>query len=428
MLSIHYKRSFNFLREIIVKKFFLTYMKHFGFGLLFFGFALQSFAAPSFNGIIGAGLLVQPEADFKLPDLSAEAFFASQIDISTKLLMRTEFSVFIDSIIGENFLKDIPAYFSINELSLNYVGSLGSITQLASVFIGETDPIGSDLLLRRLFGVPSFTSRILETSQSLSSAQLYPMSGLGASYTLKAITNIAGSVYFYYNKENIASTLPSSVEDTSLNIDFRLSGVLPWTLVDLSAGFTLPFEKLDADGEEVILLVRKANLHAGLSLFIGSSHTSSLLLQAGLIKLVISPNPNLNEKVVTLKDLTLLVEPRFKAQNLGIALSLFNIPPQVAKKLFYIENPLGVNVSLFYSTFAKLGFQGELGLHTTLSVPESTFELSAKDLVMQIAPYIKADIGGGSLNAAIKCKVFNFTSFSKAVENTSLSVGYKTQI
>lgn len=388
---------------------------------------LYSHASPSFNGIIGAGLLVQPKPALKLPTVNAEAFFASQIDLSTNILLRAEFSVFTDTIIGENFLKDIPAYFSLNELSLTYVGSIGSTSQIASVFIGETDPIGSDIFLRRLFGMPSFTSRILETQQSLSSAQLYPMSGFGASYALKTSSNLATALYFYYNKINIASNLPND-DDTSLNIDARFSGVWTWFLFDMTAGLTLPFEKYDADNEEVILLIRKADFHSGLSLFIGSSYSSSFLLQAGLIKLVFSPNTSLNEEVVSLKDITLLVEPRFKAKNLGLAFSLFNIPPQVAQKLFYIENPLGVNVSVYYNPLGETSFQGEIGIHSTLSVPESDINISVEDLNIQIAPYIKTNIGGGSLNAAIKCKIHNMKDFKTAVENTSFSIGYKAQL
>ena len=132
--------------------------------LFFVGF--QGYAAPSSNGIIGAGLLVQPMPQYELPDLFAEAFFASQIDLSQSLLIRTEFSVFTDSIIGDNFLKDIPAYFSLNELSLTYVGNLGTISQLASVFIGETDPIGSDLFLRRLLGFPVLHHAFLKQAKA----------------------------------------------------------------------------------------------------------------------------------------------------------------------------------------------------------------------------------------------------------------------
>lgn len=414
--------------EIIVKNHHVTKIKRFILFSIFILVSLTSFASPSSNGIVGAGLVIQPMPSFDLPDLYAESFFASQIDFSNKLLIRTEFSVFTASIIGENFLKYIPAFFSLNEFSLSYLSSLGDTTQIATIFIGETDPIGSDLFLRRLFGVPSFTSRILETSQSLSSAQLYPMSGLGASYTIKANNNIATALYFYYNKFNIASNLPEIDDATSLNIDARFAGVLPWALLDLSAGFTLPFEKYDADDEKVILLIRKADLHAGLSLFLGSSYTSSFLFQAGLIKLVFSPNSDLNEQVISLKDITLLIEPRFITNNIGFSFCLFNIPPQVAQKLFYIENPLGINLSFFYNTLAKFSFQGEIGVHTTLSVPESSLDFSNGDVVIQIAPYIKADIGGGSLNAAIKSKILQFTSFGSAVENSSLSIGYKVQL
>ncbi|HOQ93210.1 MAG TPA: hypothetical protein PKW26_06290, partial [Treponemataceae bacterium] len=121
-----------------MKKKYNTKIRHIVLVIALFFVGFQGYAAPSSNGIIGAGLLIQP-MPHELPDLFAEAFFASQIDLSQSLLIRTEFSVFTDSIIGDNFLKDIPAYFSLNELSLTYVGSLGTISQLASVFIGETD-------------------------------------------------------------------------------------------------------------------------------------------------------------------------------------------------------------------------------------------------------------------------------------------------
>ncbi|HPX25463.1 MAG TPA: hypothetical protein PLG87_01550, partial [Treponemataceae bacterium] len=264
--------------------------------------------------------------------------------------------------------------------------------------------------------------------------------------------NMASGVYLYYNKTTLLQNIPAvqpendeeeiedpvtpvepiivtqNVDNESLNIDLRFAGAWPAITLDFAAGFTLPFEKTDSNEEKVILLIRRADLHTGISMLIGSSYTSSLLFQAGLIKLIFNPNEEEEEKVLAFKDVYILIEPRFVAKNVGFAFSLYNIPPEVSERLFYISNPLGVNVSIYSSNIQILGKPSQFGAHITLSVPESTIQITPDMLNLQVAPFATMNIGGGKLDAAVMCNVLGITNFNTFIQNTRVSIGYKVQL
>ncbi len=410
----------------------------------------------------GAGLSFQPIPNTILPELYTDAFFAGQFDISQNIILRADVSVYTDNILGDNILKNTPAYFSLDEVSITYSGFLGTLSHYLSAFVGESDPIGSDLFVRRHFGIPAFGSKIAETQRSITGTKIYPMSGIGASYILRLPFNMASGVYLYYNKTSLLQNVPVVPDDTapaedpaetdaaedeveapvtpaepivsqmidneSLNVDLRFAGAWPAVTLDFTAGFTLPFEKTDSDDQKVILLIRRADLHTGLSMLIGSSYTSSLLFQAGLIKLIFNPNEEENEKVLAFKDVYILIEPRFVAKNVGFAFSLYNIPPEVSERLFYISNPLGVNVSIYTSNIQILGKPSQFGAHITLSVPESTIQITPDMLKLQVAPFGTMNVGGGKMDAAIMCNVLGISSFDTFISNTRFSIGYKVQL
>ena len=428
---------------------------------LFFTFfltvaVLNVSAVPFFSGMAGAGLSFQPIPNAFLPELYTDAFFAGQFDISQNIIFRADVSVYTDNILGDNILKNTPAYFSLDEVSITYSGFLGTLSHYLSAFVGETDPIGSDLFLRRHFGIPAFGSKITETQRGITGAKIYPMSGIGASYVLRLPFNMASGVYLYYNKTSLLQNIPAvqtdeadeepaeeaaedpvtpvepiavqAIDNESLNVDLRFAGAWPVITLDFAAGFTLPFEKTDSNEQKVILLIRRADLHTGISMLIGSSYTSSLLFQAGLIKLIFNPNEEDEEKVLAFKDVYILIEPRFVAKNVGFAFSLYNIPPEVSERLFYISNPLGVNVSIYTSNIQILGKPSQFGAHITLSVPESTIQITPDMLNLQVAPFGTMNIGGGKLDAAVMCNVLGITNFDTFIQNTRFSIGYKVQL
>jgi len=408
-------------------------------------------AVPFFSGMAGAGLAFQPVPNAFLPELYTDAFFAGQFDLTQNIILRADVSVYTDNILGDNILKNTPAYFSLDEVSLTYRGFLGVLSHYLSGFVGESDPIGSDLFLRRHFGIPAFGSKITETQRGITGTKIYPMSGIGGSYVLRLPFNMASGVYLYYNKTSLLQnvpvvpdpadettpagegtaetvTIPQMVDNESLNIDMRFAGAWPVINLDFAAGFTLPFEKTDSNEQKVILLIRRADLHTGLSMFIGSSYTSSLLFQAGIIKLIFNPNETNNEKVLAFEDVYILIEPRFVAKNVGFAFTLYNIPPEVSERLFYISNPLGVNVSMYSSNIQILGKPSQFGVHVTLSVPQSTIQITPDMLNLQVAPFGTMNVGGGKLDAAVMCNVLGITNFTTFLQHTRFSIGYKVQL
>lgn len=404
--------------------------KHF-FVTLFLTVVLVNVSAvPFFSGMAGAGLTFQPVPNTFLPELYTDAFFAGQFDITQNLILRADVSVYTENILGNNILKNTPAYFSLDEVSITYMGYLGTMSHYLSAFIGETDPIGSDLFLRRHFGIPAFGSKITETQRGISGTKIYPMSGIGGSYVLRLPYNMASGMYVYYNKTSLTGSEvdPAVIDNDSLNIDLRFAGAWPSVVIDFAAGFTLPFEKTDANNEKVIVLIRRADLHTGVSMLFGSSYTSSLLFQAGLIKLVFKPNEENNEKVLAFKDIYMLIEPRFMAKTIGFAFTLYNIPAEVSERLFYISNPLGVNISMFSLNTQIFGKPSQIGAHVTLSVPETTMQITANMLNLQIAPFGTINIGGGKLDAAVMCNVLGIKDFNTFVQNTKFSLGYKVQL
>lgn len=415
----------NHKKNLIIAK------KHIFFTFFLTVAVLNVSAVPFFSGMAGAGLSLQPVPNTFLPKLYTKAFFAGQVDVSANVLFRAAVSVFTDNILGDNILKNTPAYFSLDEVSVTYSGYLGSLSHYLSAFLGETDPIGSDIFVRRHFGVPAFGSKITETQRGLTGARIYPMSGIGGSYILKLPYNMASGMYLYYNK-NILSVdteeISEPVENESLNIDLRFAGSWPFITLDFAAGFTLPFENTDSNDDKVILLIRRADLHTGISLLIGSSYSSSLLFQAGLTKLIFNPNEENEEKVLAFKDVYILIEPRFVAKNVGFAFSLYNIPLEVSERLFYISNPLGVNVSIYSSNIQILGKPSQFGAHITLSVPESTIQITPDMLDLQVAPFGTMNIGGGKLDTAVMCNVLGITNFDTFIQNTRFSIGYKVQL
>lgn len=404
--------------------------------LFIFLTVFSTHAVPFFSGMAGAGLSFQPIPNTFLPELNADAFFAGQFDLTKNIIFRTKVSVYTDNILGDNILKNTPAYFSMDEVSITYNGYLGTLTHHLCAFIGETDPIGSDLFLRRNFGIPAFGSRITETQRGITGIKIYPMSGIGCSYVLRLPYNMATGIYFYYNKTSLlqlpveeeAIPLVETVENESFNIDLRFASAWSAVNLDFAAGFTLPFEKNDSNEEKVIVLVRKADLHTGLSMMIGSSYTSSFLLQMGLTKLIFNPNETMNETVVAFKDVFILIEPRFLAKNVGFAFTLYNIPSEVSERLFYISNPLGVNISIYSLNTQLLGKPSEFGAHVTLSIPESTMNISPDMLNLQVAPFITMNVFGGKLDTAVMCNVLKVTSFETFVQNTKISIGYKVKL
>lgn len=388
------------------------------FVALFFVCSSFSFASIFFSGYAGTAINTQAVKNKKTPSLTADAFFAGQFDFSGIFLLRSELSVKTDDIFTNGVFKDTPAYFSIDELSLSTRFMTNSSTQIATVFIGEFESIGSDLFLQRQFGISPINSKLTDSIQGLNGTAIYPFSGLGGAYTVKFLSPQALGTYLYANtKEDILN----------LNLDFRYAGVAKRAVLDFAFGVAFPIETKDSKGEDVVLLIRTMDLHTGFSLLLGNRHSTSLFLQGGVKRIRL--NPNEQEKVLRLSDLYFLIEPRFATKKLDFTFTLFNIPKNMAEDFFYISNPLGCNLGLYFDNIQMGLFNMTLGTNITISSPDTNLttinSISKDSLSLQVAPFVTSQVFGGTLNLALKLDILNLKEW---YESFKFTAGYKAQL
>ena len=196
----------------------------------------------------------------------------------------------------------------------------------------------------------------------------------------------------------------------------------------------------DGDTQKVILLIERADMHAGFTAFFGSSNSSSLLFQAGFTKLIIDPNVAKKEQVLSFNDVYILIEPRFVSRSLCLSLALFNMPNSTKENLFYIEDPVGINVSLYTPWLSLKGNKSQFGLMTTMSSSEAldniikpqegqtNIDVIKENLRLFISPYGIVHLGAGKLNFSLNVNAFDIKDWNSFLDNVSVIAGYKVQI
>ena len=261
--------------------------------LIFISLTL-AFTEPFFSGLAGGTFDYYTDSESKSGNLALNAFLSGQLDFTKNTVLRFGFGLNTENLFGENFLAKIPSLFSIDELSLTYHANLGDLSHYVCAFAGTPEPLGSSIFLQRLFGMPDFSAKMLETLGNPTKNAIIPLSGIGADYILKT-NHTAFGVYLYYNKiislidpknteavvPNLGTPLAGTSEaendsslcgekkSTSLDLDLRFAAGGNYAFLDLLGGVSFPFDNQDDSGEDVILIVRKANFHFGFNFFLG---------------------------------------------------------------------------------------------------------------------------------------------------------------
>ncbi len=409
--------------------------------LLIVSVSLSLFAAPYFNGSAGGGLRLLTQDGDTEGSLLADGYFSGQFDLSPAFFVRAGFSIYTtESLFTQPFFQNKEASFSLDEFSITYKNFLGSVSQYIGFYIGEYDTIGSDLFLQRQFGIDPFNSKLTETICGVNKSQIYDNSGIGGTYYIQIPGNLAFAIYAYYNTSLTASTSSSSssTRQESLNTDLRFAGAWPSVALDMSLGFTMPMEysitNTSGSEEDVILLIRRADMHMGLTAFFGSTNSSSLLFQTGINQLIIDPSTLEDQAAISMDNLFILVEPRFVTKYLCFAFTLYNMPLDDLSDLFYITNPTGVCVN-FYSPWVLIkGNRCQFGMIAGVSCTEtldtvildtSTF---AENLELEITPYGITKFGKGTLNYSLSIECLTINSWETFLQNTSIVIGYKSEL
>lgn len=342
-----------------------------------------SYAEIAFSGFAGAkaDFYSSDTSDFD-PALNFQSFFSGQLSFNKNVILNAEFSLQTEDIIENSFYEEVQSNFKIDELSLILRQQFLSVTNYISAFAGTYEPIGSDIFLRRQFGIPAIASKITESWLGLAGSIIYPMFGVGGAEIIHFNTvPLATGVYIYVNHE---------LEDSYvINADYRFAGHFRYFTFDLSGGVGLP---LIDDSDNSYFRIDTVYGRAGANILIGNTYTTSLFIQAGISEIKIKKK---NNKLDFNEDSAyLLFEPRFRGKKLQAHITLFNIPQNSVNDFIFINDTVGANLNIFTDTIVVKNKTMTFGINSALSFPDKNINdlISEPDKIMDdyninIAPY-----------------------------------------
>lgn len=431
-----------------MKKFFLL------FAMIIFVSPLFALM-PFFTGYAGFLTDVGNDADsdsdvFFDPEITADAYFRGQLDFGGNLLLRGEFFIEADDLVDQNLFEDPVAenaFFQIEEISATYRLASGNSSHYFSAFLGNFEPIGSDMFLQKQFGISPIGSYLTESWHGMSGASVYPFYGLGLSYVLHPKLPWALGFFFYANKETVSSDTEEAVVTNILNSDVRFASVLSWLTADLSAGFSFPLENADDSGDQVILIVRKVQLHAGLDLLLGNKNIFSFFLQGGFNKFTLNPSSSSSssDNKLSFSDLYFIIEPRLTLRQCNINLSVFNIPSESADDMLYlkpildsdstISNLLGANLCIVTDHLYLGNINFTFGIHTSFVFTDSVLAdaIASPANIMNwtkklyVTPFAAMPVFGGEVKAEVSASVLDMMDLQSIKNALKASVGFRSQ-
>lgn len=384
--------------------------------VLFFSSSLI-FGKNHFSGFAGVAGNMGADDDGTF-QLTGDAFFAGQFDLLGMVLLRAGATVHTSNLVSSEVFNEVPASFTLDELSVTARFPCCHATRYVSLFAGEYESIGSDAFLRRHFGILPTVPRFLENWTGFADTAIYPFSSLGASYVLKLKTAQAFGLYFHANERDT---------QTRGNIDLRFAGVFSVVTLDFSAGIGFPMITKEPEGETASPVTKSIEFHGGLSTLIGNHHTASLFLQLGVTKAIL--NPAETEKALQLSDIYFLLEPRFRAKSMNFHFALFNLPRETVQDLFFISNSLGCNLAIFADNVYAGTLNMTFGAHTTVSAKDISLDnfndLTDKNISFRVSPFIEIPFFDGTLMSRLTMDFMEITRLHKTMQFT---VGYKTKL
>lgn len=394
------------------------------FASMLFILAEPTFSEISFNGLAGAriGFSSDPaESEFS-PQLKIDSFFAGQMNLSENLFLHGEFTLKTPDLIKNSAFEEIDAKFRIDELSLilrsNYLGP----TNYFSVFIGTYESIGSDIFLRRHFGIQPIASKLTESWLGTAGSIIYPLSGAGISDVMHFASQPGAlGFYAYVNHELDDSYV--------LNFDGRLAFAYKYLKLDISTGIGSPLNTEYYDDAYVV--ITKLYWRIGGNLLAGNPHSFSVYIQAGASEIPFSKS---NTKISFSGINTyFLFEPRLNFSRFSIDLSAYSFPEETAEELLFVENTLGTSLNFYTDDFYIRNQPFVFGLNSSLSFPGKSLT-DIKDIGsffkdefdICVAPYMQTKFLNGSLNAMVKINVMDIVE-KKWHKGFGISLGYRTQ-
>lgn len=391
-----------------------------------------------FSGYAGIkGDLYSSSADKISPAMCFQTYFAGQLNLTRNLLVRTEFSMQTADIAKNGPFVSTDATFCIDELSATYIKPFLGVTQYFNLFMGTFEPIGNDVFLQRQFGIQSIASLLTESWLGLKGSTAYPFYGVGGSYIIHfAAQPIASGAFLYINREN-------SENERQLNLDWRFGMVRSWLTLDFAVGIGAPMGTKRGD-EDVILLIDTLYLHTGLTMLVGNKYTTSLFVQGGFSNYPLQAS---SDNKLQSRDIYLLVEPRFVAKRFQTHLSFFSVPENTVEKMIFVDNTMGMNLSVFTDSLYIKNTNITFGFHVTWTVTDKVKDATQKpdinknfldlkdplsiitdcDHHVKLSPFVSIPTRTGVFHAMLQTKITDLKTETWA-SAIKLNIGYKARL
>ena len=325
-------------------------------------------AVTSFSGKVGikADTLSDSESNYFDPIMKLQGFFSGQFDFSNNTTIRTEVSVITQDILEGGIAEDTDAKFKVDELSITKQFMLGGFSNYFSLFSGTYEPIGSDIFLRRHFGIEEIDSVLTQTWLGLKNSTLLPFDGTGGSYIIQPdALPIATGLYIYVNHRN--------TDDSELNLDLRFGGAFNNFCIDIAGGFGAPLKSENTETQqENFLTVDELYLHGGTELFIGNKYSGGLFAEIGIQDLKFTRNGG-SKFDYSSENLYLLIEPRFVEKYYKMNISFYSFPKETIEHLSFIDNNMGFDINLFNDMLHIKSNTLTFGSHFTASWDRDSF-------------------------------------------------------
>lgn len=364
-------------------------------------FTLLSFNAWSesaFSGETGGNLKLfsGTSSDKFNPQITMDTYFSGQTLFSPNAWFRMGFSLSAGNLCRPSALENTIARFNLDEVSLTIHNSLKKGSNYFTMYLGNTDSIGTDIIFNRLFNMPSVVSRITLPESGYAYNLLMNQSGLGFQDLIRFEKPAALGFYAYANYvESGYYKFSGDIRfaGSSRVFSFDMKGGVDYSLITKTAA--------------VSPVPETWNWHYGLEMLIGNGHTQALFLQASIKNGSISL-PYFKNLGFCIDDIFVLLEPRFLIKNTRIHITAFSVPSDAVEEMPFIQGKTGVNLNLFYDSMGNRSNGMNLGINASLAftninllnLKEIVNEFNAKSYNVLITPYYEGDVLEGKLKVS----------------------------
>lgn len=404
-------------------------------GIASFLFLLSTVYSDFFYDVNGGVAIDLPQN----AEIRIRAFFATQIQFGDSLLFNGGFSIRTTDILADKFAQNIPSSFFLDEISLLYRFTIQDSIGHVALFFGEYESAGTDIFVRRHFGIDKIHSNLFKTQIGYKPVNIFSIDGLGVAVTTRLPQPIAIAFYAYSNEKPV--TTDGDSEDTEhINLDLRIAGATQSFIGDLVFGVNLPLTTKNNAGEDVVLFIERADFHAGLTMLIGNNSRTNWYIQLGVTKIQMDP---LEGEILELEDLYIFLEPRFKTEKINFAISVFSLPEDTSNRIQYIDHTttidpatgeatdnavVGLSVSLESNGMNILTNKAVIGGFLTASIPHpaiDTIPFDIANLSVQLVPYAELSMGDALINISIQIRALEYLNIKNMF---ALSASYTMRL